>query len=153
MVFNSKLGRLTRLITVLVSLLFVVIITSLIIQINDSNRIPLFSLTLALVLVYVLSYLNSPQKLVLESGNLIVKFPMHKIAISKNSILEVYSVDSIPPTNLGSKGVWGYIGWVNGDTKSYVKNRTEAIKLTTHKNQYLLSCLNRELLIKQLKTK
>lgn len=119
-----------------------------------ANRKPIIGGILVSIYIYMLIVI--PSFICLEKDQLVIKRVFGKKCIPYSCIKNVFVYDEVQNDvrYFGSNGFLGYIG-VMGSTHygkyySYVKNPNQQIFILTEKKNYLLSCENRDMFIKDL---
>lgn len=120
------------------------------------NQIASLLLGIILVSIYIYMLIVIPSSICLEKDQLVIKRAFRKKCIPYSYIKDAFVYDGVQNDirYFGSNGFLGYIG-VMGSTHygkyySYVKNPNQQIFILTKKKNYLFSCENRDLFIKDL---
>jgi hypothetical protein len=150
--FKSKSSIQVKLITIGGLSTVVLILLSLFVKMKSVGIV--FSILVVLFIVVTVFYYYSKSlvKIVVEEKFVILKksIGFEKIGIAKiNDIVKLEYCDI--PMTVGSKGFFGYIGATMDNSYSYVKNRSEMVRITTNDKKYLLSCENSDYLVTEIK--
>lgn len=119
------------------------------------------SLLLGILLIVIYTYLLMiiPLAIELDSKGITIKRVLGKKSIPYSAIKDVFAYNGVQEDvrYFGSNGFLGYIGIMGstpyGKYYSYVKNPQQQVFVLTQNKNYLLSCENRELFIKELSDK
>lgn len=96
-------------------------------------------------------YLHSPKSLSLENSTLTVHFPFRIKKIETKDILQAEHLKVRLVFLSESKGLFGYIGRLNGD-KCFIKDESKIIKISLKKGSLYYSCDAPEKLVEELST-
>ena len=105
----------------------------------------------SLVLLGVGAYFfaNSPKNLIVDKNTVTIEKNFGKVKIAK---ADIQKVGTLANNNLamtvGSKGFFGFLGKTMGNSQSFVKDRSQMIKLETSNGDFVLSCKDRAGFIK-----
>ena len=116
------------------------------------------NLLLGILLIVIYTYLLMiiPSAIELDNEGITIKRALGKKIIPYSAIKEVFAYNGVQEDvrYFGSNGFLGYIGIMGstpyGKYYSYVKNPHQQVFVLTRNKNYLLSCENRELFIKEL---
>ena len=111
------------------------------------------------VLPYSIEQIASPSAIELDNEGITIKRVLGKKSIPYSAIKEVFAYNGVQEDvrYFGSNGFLGYIGIMGstpyGKYYSYVKNPQQQVFVLTQNKNYLLSCENRDIFIKELSNK
>ena len=134
---------------------FTFLIRTFILQsLQDQIVSALLGVILLFILIYMLVII--PSSIYLGKEQLIIKRTLSKKCIPYSCIKNVFVYNGVKNDirYFGSNGFLGYIGIMGsaqyGKYYSYVKNPNQQFLVLTEKKNYLLSCENRDMFIKDL---
>ena len=107
-----------------------------------------------IVVLFTLTFIKTPRKIYLSDKSMILYFYLsRKIFILEqiHEISRIYAVGGI--RRLGSNGVLGYIGVLDGEKRffTYFNHERNMIKLKYNDRYYIISCDNPDALIGSIK--
>lgn len=110
-------------------------------------------LGILLMIIYIYLLMIIPSAIELDNEGITIKRVLGKKSIPYSVIKEVFAYNGVQEDvrYFGSNGFLGYIG-IMGSTP-YVKNPQQQVFVLTQNKNYLLSCENRDIFIKELSNK
>lgn len=116
-------------------------------------------LGILLMIIYIYLLMIIPSAIELDNEGITIKRVLGKKSIPYSVIKEVFAYNGVQEDvrYFGSNGFLGYIGIMGstpyGKYYSYVKNPQQQVLVLTQNKNYLLSCENRDIFIKELSNK
>jgi hypothetical protein len=136
--FKSKSSPLVRIITIGFSISLLGTISMLLIR---SGFSPYILPMIAVLLTILHLYFNSLNRIILNNESLILK---KQIGQKEIKLKDINSVERLSNSNLtmtsGSNGVFGFVGSTMDNSVSFVKDRTQMIRILTRNKNYIISC-------------
>lgn len=104
-----------------------------------------------IILIGLYFFANSPKQILVDKEFVTIDKNIGKVEIPRRTITKAGNLANKElRLTTGSLGFFGFIGKSMGNSQSYVKDRGQMVKLETTQGNYLLSCQDRHLFIKEL---
>ena len=154
MYFKSNLSPKIKIFTALISFLLVIIQVNIVIYFFSTN-LGLYlglALIIPILVLYLYFYFNSPRGILIDESSLNLIYPLHAKKILLKDIKSINQARVHLVFLSGSKGLFGYIGRINGD-KCQVKDESKTLKIVTKYETFYVSCETPEKLVESLNLK
>src|SRR4051794_22853760 len=146
MVFKTSLDKTAKVITILITLLFAVIIGAQFVIVYDSGYYRPLIISVILLLLYCLAFVFHPTAYKVTKDSLIICRPIKNLQIKKIGIRNVAAIDEKEISNairtFGVGGVFGYYGcFANyhlGSMTWYATRKDKAVLITTNDNKKIV---------------
>lgn len=151
-IYLSKSSTFVKIITIGTLILLALVVMSLIISDNNYGTIGGTAIMVLTVGTAVYFYVNSLIRINVTKDSLILKKTYGQIKIPKKDIVAIAKMEFSNLTmTYGSKGVFGFIGKTMDDSISFVKDRKNVVRITTHNKSYLVSVSEPDKLVAEIK--
>jgi hypothetical protein len=146
MVFKTSLDKTAKVITILITLLFAVIIAAQFVTVYYSGSYRPLIISVILLLLYCLAFVFHPTAYKVTKDFLIICRPIKDLQIKRSGIRNVAAIDGKEISNairtFGVGGVFGYYGsFANfhlGSMTWYATRKDKAVLITTNDNKKIV---------------
>jgi hypothetical protein len=145
--FKTSLGTTAKIITIVITILFIIIIGGQYAFIKDAGKaLPIYTTVLVLI-IYFLAFAYRPITYSVESGKITVHRLVKNIEIAKSEILSVEQIDKklirLSIRTFGVGGLFGYFGkfWNSklGRMTWYATRMDKVVLVTTKSYKFILT--------------